>query len=222
MIRLEKVSKSYIHKGKEVKALAEADLTVEKGHFVTIVGPSGSGKTTLLLTIGGLVHPSGGKVFIDGTSLYDVSVSDRSRLRLEKVGFLFQTFNLIPYLTALENVAIPLYLAGKPPNEQRKRATELLQMFGLGERMEHKPSELSIGQVQRVALARTLANDPALVLADEPTGNLDPGMTDELIDAFRKMHEAGKTIVMVTHNPQVSAQGEVRLELRDGKISVRN
>ncbi len=195
---------------------------VEKGEYITIVGHSGSGKTTMLLTIGGLINPDNGKVSIDDTSLYDISIKKLARLRLQRIGFLFQTFNLIPYLTSLQNVMIPLYIAGKSKIKQIERATELLDSFGLSNRLEHKPSELSIGQQQRVALARTFANDPEIILADEPTGNLDPEMTEELITVFNKIHSEGKTIMIVTHNYHLADQGKRQLKITEGQLTNRN
>lgn len=219
VLRLESVEKTYPHRAQGVTALTGVDLKVEKGEFVTITGPSGSGKTTLLLTMGGLIHPTRGKVLVDGVPVYDVPVKERSRLRLGKIGFLFQTFNLIPYLTAEENVSVPLHLTGMDKDRQRARSRELLERFGLGDRLSHKPSELSIGQQQRVALARALANDPELILADEPTGNLDPATTDEVMAAFRDLTAKGKTLVMVTHSDCLAGQGTRRLVLTAGRIA---
>ena len=174
MLRMENVSKTYRHRGHLVKALDGATLHIPEGDFVSVVGPSGSGKSTLLLMLGGMLSPSEGRVLFEASSVYDLSPSERAKMRREKVGFVFQTFNLVPYLSALENVQVPLFLAKMEEQAQKDRATALLERVGLADRLDHKPGELSVGQQQRVALARMLANDPAVILADEPTGNLDP------------------------------------------------
>jgi putative ABC transport system ATP-binding protein len=218
MIRIENLSKTYNTKGNSVRALSEVSSFIEEGEFVSIVGPSGSGKTTLLLCMGGLVHPSAGKVTVEGTSIYDLDFKRRAAFRLRNLGFVFQTFNLIPYLTALENVEIPLSLAGTSDGKQSERATQLLGKLGLGDRVNHKPRELSIGQQQRVAIARALANNPKIILADEPTGNLDPDMTRETISYLRLLNETGITVVMVTHNPGAAEYAQRTLQLIDGKL----
>ncbi|NIM96955.1 MAG: ATP-binding cassette domain-containing protein [candidate division Zixibacteria bacterium] len=218
MIRIENLSKTYNSKGKAVLALREVSWSIEKGEFVSIVGPSGSGKTTLLLCIGGLIHPSSGKVTIEGTSIYDLDFKKRATFRLRNLGFVFQTFNLIPYLTAIENVQIPLSLAGTSDGTQSQRAAELLEKLGLADRVDHKPRELSIGEQQRVAVARALANNPKIILADEPTGNLDPDMTRETIGYLRLLSKAGITVVMVTHNPGAAECAERRLRLVGGRL----
>ena len=218
MLRMEEVSKSYQHRGQVVKALDEATVHVAKGDFVSVVGPSGSGKSTLLLMLGGMLSPSSGRVLLEDQSIYDLTSDGRARLRKENIGFVFQTFNLVPYLTALENVQIPLYLAGADERTQDERATALLERVGLGDRLDHKPTELSVGQQQRVALARMLANDPAVILADEPTGNLDPETADEVIRFLEEFNEEGRTIVMVTHDPRAAERARRTLRLRDGKV----
>ncbi|MCX7425320.1 MAG: ABC transporter ATP-binding protein [Planctomycetia bacterium] len=218
MLRMEAVSKSYQHRGQVVNALDEATVHVAKGDFVSVVGPSGSGKSTLLLMLGGMLSPTSGRVLLDDQSIYDLTSDGRARLRKENIGFVFQTFNLVPYLTALENVQVPLYLAGADEKRQNETATALLERVGLGERLDHKPTELSVGQQQRVALARMLANDPAVILADEPTGNLDPETADQVIRFFEEFNEEGRTIVMVTHDPRAAASAKKTLRLRDGKI----
>ena len=218
MLKMEKVSKSYRHRGQVVKALDGATVQIVKGDFVSVVGPSGSGKSTLLLMLGGMLSPSSGRVLLQDESIYDLTSDSRARLRKENVGFVFQTFNLVPYLTALENVQIPLYLAGADENHQTKMATALLKRVGLGDRLDHKPTELSVGQQQRVALARMLANDPAVILADEPTGNLDPETADQVIRFFEEFNEEGRTIVMVTHDPRAAARASRILKLADGRI----
>jgi putative ABC transport system ATP-binding protein len=199
-------------------ALNEVSLSIEKGEFISIVGPSGSGKTTLLLCMGGLIHPSVGKVNIDGASIYDLNIKERANFRLRNLGFVFQTFNLIPYLTALENVQIPLSLAGNTNGNQTERATELLEKLGLGDRLNHKPRELSIGQQQRVAIARALANNPKIIMADEPTGNLDPNTTTETVAYLNLLNQTGITVVMVTHNPGVAEYAQRTLRLVDGRV----
>ncbi len=219
IIATQSLVKHYGHGKKEVSGLAGVDLTVSKGDYVALVGPSGSGKTTLLLSLGGLIRPTSGKVIIDGTSIYDLKPADRIELRRSQIGFLFQTFNLIPYLTALENTQVPLMIAGKNREDQEAIAQATLERVGLGDRLHHKPSELSIGQQQRVALARTLANSPSIILADEPTGNLDPATVDSVADMLRKLNDEGITIVMVTHDPRMAARARRVAELVDGKIA---
>jgi putative ABC transport system ATP-binding protein len=218
MLRMEEVSKSYQHRGQVVKALDGATVDIPSGDFLSVVGPSGSGKSTLLLMLGGMLSPSAGRVLLEDQSIYDLSSDRRARLRREKIGFVFQTFNLVPYLTALENVQVPLFLAGLDDKSQEERATALLRRVGLGDRLDHKPAELSVGQQQRVALARMLANDPAVILADEPTGNLDPETADQVIRFFEEFNREGRTIVMVTHDPAAAQRAKRTLKLSDGKI----
>jgi putative ABC transport system ATP-binding protein len=218
MLKMEEVSKSYKHRGQIVKALDGATVHIAKGDFVSVVGPSGSGKSTLLLMLGGMLSPSSGRVLLEDQSIYDLSSDGRARLRKDNMGFVFQTFNLIPYLTAQENVQIPLYLAGEDDETQAEKATALLQRVGLGDRLDHKPSELSVGQQQRVALARMLANDPAVILADEPTGNLDPETADQVIGFFEEFNQEGRTVVMVTHDPKAADRAKRILKLGNGKI----
>jgi putative ABC transport system ATP-binding protein len=218
MLRMENVSKKYRHRGQLVTALDGADLSIGKGDFVAVVGPSGSGKSTLLLMLGGMLSPSSGRVLLEGQSIYDLKSDQRARLRKKKIGFVFQTFNLIPYLSALENVQIPLYLAGMDDTAQAERSTALLERVGLADRLHHKPCELSVGQQQRVALARMLANDPAVILADEPTGNLDPETTQHVIKFFEDVNNEGRTIVMVTHDPRAAERAKNTLRLTNGAI----
>jgi putative ABC transport system ATP-binding protein len=218
MLRMDSVSKKYRHRGQYVTALDNASVSIPKGDFVSLVGPSGSGKSTLLLMLGGMLSPTSGQVFLDGQSLYELSPNGRAELRKQKLGFVFQTFNLVPYLTALENVQVPLYLAGVEADSQLEQATALLERLGLGERIHHKPCELSVGQQQRVALARMLANDPAVVLADEPTGNLDPDTSRQIIEFFEEINDEGKTIVMVTHDPRAAERARRTLRLANGQI----
>jgi len=218
MLKMESVSKTYQLRGKTIQALDDASLEIARGDFVSIVGPSGSGKSTLLLILGGMLSPAAGRVLVDGKSLYDLRPEERARVRKKTVGFVFQTFNLVPYLTALENVQVSLFLAGVDESSQKKRATALLEGLGLGDRLDHKPPELSVGQQQRVALARMLANDPQVVLADEPTGNLDPETAESVLSFLDQVHQEGRTIVMVTHDPKAAARAKRMLRLRDGKI----
>jgi len=213
---MEGVSKSYDHRASTVMALRDAYVKMSRGDYVSIVGPSGSGKSTLLLMLGGMLSPTGGRVYVDGVSLYDMTPNERAAFRKKNIGFVFQTFNLVHYLTALENVQIPLFLAGKDGAAQRDHATRLLERVGLADRLDHKPSELSVGQQQRVALARVLANDPAVILADEPTGNLDPDTSRQVIDFFDELSNEGRTIVIVTHDPQAARRAKRTLKLVDG------
>jgi putative ABC transport system ATP-binding protein len=215
---MENVSKKYRHRGQFVTALDGADLHISKGDFVAVVGPSGSGKSTLLLMLGGMLSPSSGRVLLEGESIYDLKSDQRARLRRKKIGFVFQTFNLVTYLSALENVQIPLYLAGLDDWAQAERATALLDRVGLADRLHHKPCELSVGQQQRVALARMLANDPAVILADEPTGNLDPETSQHVIKFFEDVNGEGRTVVMVTHDPRAAERAKNTLRLTNGAI----
>jgi len=218
VLRMEAVSKHYNHRGQLVKAMDCVDLNVEKGEFVSIVGPSGSGKSTFLLTLGGMLTPSRGSVWLNGQSLYGMASDERAQTRRQKIGFVFQTFNLVPYLTALENAQVPLMLARVDEGSQKRVALSLLERVGLADRLNHKPSELSVGQQQRVALARMLANDPEIVLADEPTGSLDPDTTREITEFFVALNREGRTIVMVTHNQDTAARAQRILWLVDGKL----
>ena len=218
MITLQSVSKHFQHRGKSVAALANVTLQIGKGDFVAVIGPSGSGKSTFLHLLGGMLSPTEGKVRIENDSLYDLTSDQRSALRKKKIGFVFQTFNLVPYLTALENVQVPLVLAGLGEEEQKRRAESLLGRVGLSDRLDHKPRELSVGQQQRVALARMLANDPALILADEPTGNLDPETSASIMDFLCGLNDEGRTIVMVTHDLRVAGRAKRALRLVNGSI----
>jgi putative ABC transport system ATP-binding protein len=218
MFKLHQVTKSYVRRGQEVIAFQVPHMEIAQGEYVAIVGPSGSGKTTLLSLLGGMLSPSSGEVLLDDVSLFDLGVAERTALRRQKIGFVFQTFNLVPYLTAIENVQVPLYLADMPVPQQHERAVELLTQVGLAERLHHKPSELSIGQQQRVALARTLANDPPIILADEPTGNLDPDSRGVVLDFFEAFHAQGRTIIMVTHDPTAARRAQRTLRLVDGRV----
>jgi putative ABC transport system ATP-binding protein len=218
MYRLQDVTKLYDRSGAAVKAFQCDQLEIGAGEYVAIVGPSGSGKTTLLSLLGGMLSPTSGQVWIGNQSLYDLPLDERTRLRRDRMGFVFQSFNLIPYLSALENVQAPLFLKGLAPPEQRRRALAVLERFGLGARLGHKPAELSIGQQQRVALARTLVNEPRIILADEPTGNLDPDNRQLVLDILAESCRAGATVVMVTHDPLAAGQAGRRLLLREGTI----
>lgn len=218
MFRLENVTKVYRKRANEVTAFSAQELVVPTGAYVAIIGPSGSGKTTMLSILGGMLSPDEGQVWLNDVSIYGLSIDERTRLRRQEIGFVFQTFNLVPYLTALENVQIPLYLSGLTKSDQLDRATSLLNKVGLGDRLDHKPGELSTGQQQRVALARTLANDPKLILADEPTGNLDPISRGVVLDFFDDLNRQGRTIIMVTHDTDAAKRASTRLSLADGKI----
>lgn len=218
MFDLEGVAKHYRRSGEEIVALRPTSFKVGSGEFVAVVGPSGSGKTTLLSILGGMLAPTEGFVWFDNRSLYERPAAERAEIRRRQIGFVFQTFNLVPYLTALENVQVPLMLMGLPPDRQQERARELLVRLGLTERLNHKPSELSVGQQQRVALARTLANDPAVILADEPTGNLGPGTREQVLGFLEELHHEGRTVIMVTHDPAAAGRASRVVQLVDGGI----
>jgi putative ABC transport system ATP-binding protein len=218
MFRLQDVSKRYRHKDGEVVALVPTTLEISRGEFVAVVGPSGSGKTTLLSMLGGMLAPSSGKVWLDCESLYDATPAERAEIRQHKLGFVFQTFNLIPYLSALENVQVPLMLRRAPNAADEQRIVDLLRTVGLADRAGHKPSELSVGQQQRVALARTLANDPAVILADEPTGNLDPDTREQVLAFLEDRRREGRTVIMVTHDPTAASRATRVITLREGGV----
>lgn len=219
MLQLRSVSKVFPSRnGNQVEALREIDLEISAGELVTVIGPSGSGKSTLLFTIGGMQQPTKGEVILDNASVYSLSPARRTDLRRTSIGFVFQTFNLIPYLSCLENVALPSVLAGNSRRESVKKARNMLESLNLGHRLSHRPAELSVGERQRVAICRSLINEPKLILADEPTGNLDYRMTDEVIQLLRGVHAQGTTVVVVTHDPQVARIGTRILTMCDGKI----
>ncbi|MEM5879140.1 MAG: ABC transporter ATP-binding protein [Candidatus Aenigmatarchaeota archaeon] len=218
VVELRKVSKVYKMDEVEVTALKDLDLKIMEKEFAAIIGPSGSGKSTLLHLIGLLDKPTSGKIFLDGVDTSKLKDKQLARLRGRKIGFVFQFFNLYPTLTALENVELPMMIAEKDKRESEKRAIELLKKVGLEKRANHLPSQLSGGERQRVAIARALANDPALILADEPTGNLDSKSGEEVMKIFNKLQEEGKTIVMVTHEMNIARYAERIIYLRDGRI----
>lgn len=219
MIQVDHASKLFPGKnGSPITALRDISLDIDPGEFVMIVGPSGSGKSTLLFTVGGMQHPSEGKVLFAGTDVYSLSSTKRAALRRTRIGFVFQTFNLVPYLNCLDNVVVPAVLAGKPRGASLRRARELLDRLGLSQRLKHRPSELSVGERQRVALCRSLINDPDVILADEPTGNLDETMTAEVMDILRSLNKNGQTILMATHDPRLAEQGTRLVALRDASV----
>jgi putative ABC transport system ATP-binding protein len=218
VIRLEKVEKIY-HLGEiEVRALNGIDTSINYKEFLSIIGPSGSGKSTMLQLIGCLDRPSSGSVLLDGTDISKLNDSDLARLRGRKIGFIFQSFNLYPTLNALQNVELPMMILNVDRGERKERARSLLEMVGLEERTTHLPSQLSGGQRQRVAIARALANDPALILADEPTGNLDSKSGEDVLQIFKHLNKEGRTVVMVTHDPNVAKLTERIVKMKDGKM----
>ena len=202
----------------KVEALKGIDLKIGKGEFVAIVGPSGSGKSTLMNLVGCLDTPSGGDYFIGGEKVAGLSRDALAEVRNRRVGFVFQAFNLLPQITAFENVEMPLVFGGVPPKERRARVAELLDRVGLGDRMDHKPTELSGGQMQRVAIARALAMDPDIVLADEPTGNLDTTSGTDIMGVFLDLWKQGSTLVVITHDLALARRASRIVEIRDGKI----
>ena len=220
MIELKGVQKEYQMGEVQVQALKGLDLEINRGEFISIMGPSGSGKSTLLHILGGLDLPSAGEYFLEEVEISELSDRELSRIRNHHFGFVFQSYNLFPELTALENVTVPLLYAKKPVKERNARATELLTSLGMGQRLKHYPSQLSGGEQQRVAVARALANDPTLLLADEPTGNLATDQGQEIMKIFERLHEEGVTIVLVTHDPVVGAYGNRLVGLRDGQLVV--
>ncbi|WP_103076417.1 MULTISPECIES: ATP-binding cassette domain-containing protein [Petrotoga] len=202
----------------KVEALRGVSFNVEDGEYVIIIGPSGSGKSTLLQILGCLDKPTKGQVYIENVEVSKMKDRELARVRNKKIGFVFQSFNLLPKLSALENVELPLIYAGVPQKKRREIAKEQLELVGLGNRLDHKPTQLSGGQQQRVAIARALANDPAFLLADEPTGNLDTKSGEEILQIFRKLNDMGKTLVVVTHDMRMLDEGSKTIRLLDGRI----
>ena len=218
-IQLKQLGKSYHSTATGVAALDSVSLQVEEGTFLGVMGPSGSGKSTLLSILGGLCHPSAGQVLVDGIDLYALGSESLADFRREYLGFVFQSFNLIPYLTAEENVMLPLAVKKIPVRKKREMARLVLERVGLEQRLKHLPSQLSGGEQERVAIARALVNSPPLILADEPTGSLDSATSEEIMQLFADLNREGQTIVMVTHNEEIRSYFDRTLLLRDGVVA---
>jgi putative ABC transport system ATP-binding protein len=219
VLKTENLSKTFMMGKRDVRALSDVNLQVNKGEFVAIMGPSGSGKTTLLNVLGCLDRPTSGKVTLDGREVSGLREKELCKIRRDKIGFVFQTFNLLPYLNASENVELPMECTEKSKNQSKQRARDLLKLVGLSGREEHRPQRLSAGEQQRVAIARALANGPSIILADEPTGNLDTQNKYEIVRLLGNLNiDRGTTVVMVTHDNQIASHTERMLLLKDGKI----
>ena len=218
IIRLQNVHKDYEVGDSKIHAVEAVNLIINKGDFIAIVGPSGSGKSTMMNLVGALDLATEGDIFLDKVNIEHLHESKLAQLRGKKIGFVFQTFNLIPTLTALENIMLPMIFQNVPSTKRKERATKLLEELGLGHRLNHLPNELSGGERQRVALARALSNDPEVVLADEPTGNLDSKRSDEIAHMFVKLSKKGKTIILVTHDLEIAKHANKIYKLKDGMI----
>jgi len=219
IVRTNNVVKEYVMGGQTLRALKGVSLDVRRGEYISLMGPSGSGKSTLFNMIGGLDKPDGGNVFIDEVDMAQLDAAELAYLRCRRIGYIFQTFNLIPVMTALENVTLPMVFAGVPAEEAAQKGMRLLDVVGLGERFHHKPNELSGGQQQRVAIARSFANDPAIILADEPTGNLDGKTGTEIIELLRAMNkDRGVTVISATHDLKMVDVSDRIVYIRDGSI----
>ena len=219
MIDIKQATKTYHQGMKEIHALQNISLAIAKGEFLSIMGPSGSGKSTLLNLIGGLDQPTSGEIFIDNIPLHGISDDELTIIRRRRIGFIFQFFNLLPILTAAENVGLPLLLEGIPFSRVKPQAEALLRKVGLVERIEHRPEQLSGGEMQRVAIARALITSPAVLLADEPTGNLDSHTSEEIFRLLTGLHAEGQTIVMVTHDRSAAGHGTRLITLKDGALA---
>ncbi len=220
LVEIKKLSKFYQSGTERVMAIHDVDLNIKQGEFISIMGPSGSGKSTLLTILGGLNHPTNGHVSVDGISIYELSLERLADFRREYLGFIFQSFQLIPYLRVIENVLLPLSITDIPHQDQLKMAEEILMRIGLGGKEKRLPSQLSGGEQQRVAIARALVNSPPILLADEPTGNLDSNTGKEIMELFKTLHDDGQTIVMVTHNPENTKFSTRGILLKDGREAV--
>ena len=218
LIELKEIMKTYVMGDNIVHALNHVDVTIDYGEFTAIMGASGSGKSTMMNILGCLDRPTSGEYYLDGKEIAGYNDDELAHTRNAKIGFVFQNFNLLSKLTAQANVALPLIYAGVGEEERMERAKKALEAVGLGDRLDHKPMEMSGGQRQRVAIARALINDPPVIMADEPTGNLDTKSSYEIMDIFKKMNEQGKTVIMVTHEPDIAAYCKRVLVMRDGKL----
>jgi putative ABC transport system ATP-binding protein len=219
MLELRNITKVYHLGGEEIRALDGVTLDIDSGEFISIIGPSGSGKSTLMHILGCLDSPSGGTITLDGVEIQKASARELAQVRNRKIGFVFQFFNLLPKLNVLQNVELPMIYAGLGARERRDRAMAALKIVNLENRSKHRPLQLSGGQQQRVAIARALVNDPRMIFADEPTGNLDSHTGEMILDTFRALHKEGRTIILVTHDPEIAAVTPRRIEIRDGKIA---
>jgi putative ABC transport system ATP-binding protein len=219
LVELRNVSKIYRLGEEEIRALDDVTLDIEGGEFISIIGPSGSGKSTLMHILGCLDSPSQGTIRLDGTMIQDASARELASMRNRKIGFVFQFFNLLPKLNVMQNVELPMIYSGISGKERVERAMKVLEEVGLANRAKHRPSQLSGGQQQRAAIARALVNNPRIVFADEPTGNLDSHTGEAILQLFRKLSQEGRTIVLVTHDPEIAAVTPRRIEIRDGKIA---
>lgn len=218
LIKIQNLSKTYESREERVSALVDVNLYIEKGEFISVMGPSGSGKSTLLTIVGGLNHPTAGEVVVDEISIYQLPLERLADFRREYLGFIFQSFQLIPYLTVIENVMLPLSITERSNREQVKMAEAILERIGLKGKERRLPDQLSGGEQERVAIARALVNDPPILLADEPTGNLDTRTGKEIMELFKWLNQEGQTIVMVTHNPENASFSSRTISLRDGRI----
>ena len=220
LVELRNVSKHYHLGGEEIRALDDVSLDIDGGEFISIIGPSGSGKSTLMHILGCLDSPTKGTIKLDGIMIHDATIGQLAAVRNRKIGFVFQFFNLLPKLNVMQNVELPMVYSGTGGKERKERAMEALKLVGLEQRSKHRPMQLSGGQQQRVAIARALVNDPKIVFADEPTGNLDSHTGEMILELFRELSTRGRTIALVTHDPEIALVTPRRIEIRDGKIAL--
>ncbi len=222
LIQVENISKEYVLGGSSVSAIKQMDFTIDDGEFISVIGQSGSGKSTLLSILGGLNRPSGGNVFVDTLNIYDLSSEQRADFRSEYIGIIFQSFQLIPYLTVLENVMLPMTITRGKKSKKRSQAVEVLEKVRLTNKANRLPAQLSGGEQERVAIARAIVNKPPILLADEPTGNLDSQTAKEVMELLRQLNELGQTIIMVTHNPKMCGYSHRTINVKDGECAFYN